>query len=120
MDFASGGLAGELFAGVEGLGTASEIELLVRRFLDCASGLVGEDKSVWEVLFTSFADAREVLDLLPIPFSRALNFLLVTFMVREGSSERVELDLFCRSKCEAQVVVAFLEINWSSLKLNAG
>lgn len=36
-------------------------------------------RSTWS-LFTSF-EANVVVDLLPIPFRRALNFRLVTFMV---------------------------------------
>lgn len=41
-------------------------------------------RSTWS-LFTSF-EANVVVDLLPIPFRRALNFRLVAFMVISGES----------------------------------
>lgn len=60
------------------LGVRVEIGIIRRFFarlsieeVDVSSGL--------EALFTSFDD-REVLDLLPMPFRRALNFRLVAFM----------------------------------------
>lgn len=48
---------------------------VIRRFFACVSVDV---PSALETLF-SF-EAREVVDLLPMPFSRVLNFLFVAFM----------------------------------------
>ena len=53
---------------------------VIRRFFARESAVVVE--SSLEALFTSFED-REVVDLLPIPFRRALNFRLVAFMTEE-------------------------------------
>lgn len=68
------------FARVEAEGT-------IRRFFNCESPLLADvvsmvvagDRSMLEALFTSL-DGSEVVDLLPIPLRRALNFRFVAFM----------------------------------------
>ena len=57
----------------------------MRRLFACESASPGvveltlADRSTFDALFTSF-DESEVVDLLPIPFRRALNFRFVAFM----------------------------------------
>jgi hypothetical protein len=65
---------------------AAEAEGAIRRFFTCESPSPGvvepmvADRSMFEALFTSF-EGSEVVDLLPIPLRRALNFRFVAFMV---------------------------------------
>ena len=64
---------------------ASSVEAgATRRRFHMLSSSREDDKSVGRLLFTSF-EVREVVDLLPIPFSRALNFRFVAFMMGKGS-----------------------------------
>jgi hypothetical protein len=60
-----------------------ELESLIRRFFAWESGSVADVKSVREALFTSLED-NEVVDLFPIPLSRALNFRFVAFISTAG------------------------------------
>jgi len=72
-----------------------ESELLVRRFLACESGSLAGVKSVREALFTSLED-KEVVDLFPIPFKRALNFRFVAFISTTGLT--FDLSYSCSKK----------------------
>lgn len=55
-----------------------DVESLIRRFFACESLSPVEITSTREAFSL---DANEVVDLFPIPFSRALNFRFVAFMV---------------------------------------
>lgn len=64
---------------------------VIRRFFVCVSLEVAVESGL-ETLFTSFED-NEVVDLLPMPFRRALNLRFVAFMARERT--RADLDQLC-------------------------
>jgi hypothetical protein len=82
IDAAADSFVARVFT-AENVGESIGVEGLVLRFLDIEDVLSMSSvdvKSTLDVLFTFFWEESEVVDLLPIPLRRALNFRLVTFI----------------------------------------